>query len=80
MGLLAGLLDMIHSRGLDRPVVALKPRPLSLDKQDLKGTGASHERMPSDETVMPEKSGQSESGAWSASDVLNWTMMYVVPS
>jgi pimeloyl-ACP methyl ester carboxylesterase len=78
MGLLAGLLDMIHSRGLERPAVASRRRSLSLDEQSVKGIGASHERVHSDETVMPEKGERSE--VWSAPDILNWTMMYVASS
>jgi hypothetical protein len=73
MGLLAGLLDMIHSRGLKRPAVASRPRSLSVCEQDRKGAGAGHERVGSDETVVPEKGEQSE--VWSAPDILNWTMM-----
>ena len=76
MGLLAGLLDMIHSRGLERPVLRSRRGSLSHYQQGVKGTGAGHERVRSDETVMPEKDEQSQ--VWSASDILNWTMMYVL--
>jgi pimeloyl-ACP methyl ester carboxylesterase len=73
MGLLAGLLDTIHSRGLERPAVASRSRSRSVCEQGMRGTGAGHERVGSDETVMPEKCEQSE--VWSAPDILNWTMM-----
>jgi pimeloyl-ACP methyl ester carboxylesterase len=85
VGLLAVLLDVLGVQGTG-PSLGARPRspfldPEELELQDREYEAAGHERVRSDDTV---KASQNGVGAhistqpWSPTDILNWTMMYVI--
>lgn len=92
VGLLAVLLDLVATQG---PASALAVRPRSpfldpgeLEMQDREYEAAGHERVRSDDTVKAGPNGGAGTGAesalssrraWTPTDILNWTMMYVFP-
>ena len=80
VGLLAVLLDLVATQGTGSSLNA-RPRspfldPGELEMQDREYEAAGHERVRSDDTVKASQSGAS----WSPTDILDWTMMYVVRS
>lgn len=88
IGLLAVLLDLIATQS---PGSLLNPRPRSpfldpeeLEMQERATEGVGHERVRSDETVKASQSGGTgeialnDKRPWSQTDILNWTMMYVI--
>lgn len=88
VGLLAVLLDLVATQ---HPGSTLNARPRSpfldpgeLEMQDREYEAAGHGRVRSDDTVEASRNGGvgetalADKRSWSPTDILNWTMMYVV--